>query len=143
MLGNEETANDMVQETFMKLYELGKKGHEPRQVLPWLYKVSGNLCINRLKRTGKKSDRLIGLGIALADSDDPESTYIKRESDERIREIIHQLTPRQQLLILGYQDGLSYRELSLATGIAYNSIGKTLWRTIGIISNKFKDEEDR
>jgi len=33
-----------------------------------------------------------------------------------------------------YQDGLSYREMSEASGISINSVGKTLWRVIEKLS---------
>ena len=42
------------------------------------------------------------------------------------------------MLLLMYQDGLSYKEMSGATGIALNSIGKTLWRTIEKVSEMIK-----
>ncbi len=49
-----------------------------------------------------------------------------------------ELEPKYQMLMLLYQDGLSYKEMSEATGIPFNSVGKTLWRSIDKVSQKIK-----
>jgi RNA polymerase sigma factor (sigma-70 family) len=73
---------------------------------------------------------------------DPEKMLINSESKIIIRNIIDQLPAREKMLILMYQDGFSYKELSGATGIAFSSVGKTLWRTIDLISDKLKKIEN-
>jgi RNA polymerase sigma factor (sigma-70 family) len=140
-LGQEEIARDKTQEAFVRLLEMKRKGHEPQHILAWLYKVSGNLCLNHLKKHSRNKAKLMSLGIKIQGPEDPESIYIKTESKDMIRKFIDQLEPRQKMLILGYQDGLSYKELSLMTGISLNSVGKTLWRTINKISDKIKEIE--
>jgi len=142
MLGNREMAEDLTQETFTGFYELKLKGHQPDKILPWLYKVAGNRCLNHLKKG--KMIRDVNKSIAKPGIEDnnPEKMLIKIESVEMIRNIIDQLKPKQKMLILMYQDGFSYKELSVATGISYNSIGKTLWRTIELISGKIKEAEN-
>jgi len=139
MTGDEESARDKTQETFIKLFELMKKGYEPGQPGAWLYKVSGNLCLNHAKRAGNYRKVVHKMGLARIEHENPETGYIKKESIETIRNIINELDPGQRMLILLYQDGLSYKELSQATGIAVNSVGKTLWRTINLISKKIKE----
>jgi len=117
MMGKMETAQDVSQETFTRLYELSQKGHQPEKILPWLYKVAGNLCMNQLKR-GKmirKKEELMQLNDV--EYNNPEKMFINSESGELIRNIIDQLPVRQKMLILMYQDGFSYKELSSATGM--------------------------
>jgi len=139
MTGDEETARDKAQETFIKLYELMQKDHIPQQMVPWLYKVSGNLCLNELNRIKMMKEKRNKININTGtEHDNPESSFIKNESAEMIRELIDHLGHRQRILILMYQDGLSYKELSQATGIPYNSIGKTLWRIIDQVSEQIK-----
>jgi RNA polymerase sigma-70 factor (ECF subfamily) len=142
LLGNEETARDITQEAFIRLFELQERGHVPRQILAWLYKVSANLSMNHLGRRKRGKEKLVRMGIGKPGDDDPETIYIKLESEDRIRSIIEELKPKHKMLILGYQDGLSYKELSLVTGIALNSVGKTLWRTIGLISKRLNEFEN-
>lgn len=142
MVGNTETAKDISQETFTKLYELSLSGHEPEKISSWLYKVAGNKCLNHLKR-GKMlrniKETIDEQGI---EYNNPEKMLIKNESTEMIRTIIEELKPKQKMLILMYQDGFSYKELAESTGIPFNSIGKTLWRTIDLVSQKLKDIEN-
>jgi DNA-directed RNA polymerase specialized sigma24 family protein len=37
---------------------------------------------------------------------------------------------------------MSYREMSVATGMPVNSVGKTLWRIIDKIAETLKNEND-
>lgn len=142
MIGDMEIAKDISQETFTKLYELSLKEHHPDKILSWLYKVAGNRCLNHLKRGKMIRNVNRELDQPGIEYDNPEKMFIKNESIETIRNIINQLKPKQKMLILMYQDGFSYKELAKATEIPYNSIGKTLWRTIDLLSQKLKDIEN-
>ena len=142
MTGNMEIAKDISQETFTKLYELSLKEHQPDKILSWLYKVAGNRCLNHLKRGKMIRNVNRELDQPGIEYDNPEKMFIKNETIETMRNIINQLKPKQKMLILMYQDGFSYKELAKATEIPYNSIGKTLWRTIDLLSQKLKDIEN-
>ena len=76
----------------------------------------------------------------MADRDihDPESILLRKEQKELLHRSLEQLRPEQRMLLLMYGDGLSYSEMSEATGIPLNSLGKTLWRSIERIANNIK-----
>jgi len=102
----------------------------------WLYKVAGNLCLNALKKKKHREDIETLLDIKTIENTTPENILIEDEKRMLVQNGIVQLKPENRILILMYQDGLSYQEISEATGIKYNSVGKTLWRVkpIGYIS---------
>lgn len=143
MLGKMEIAQDITQETFTKLYELSLKGHQPEKLLPWLYKVSGNLCLNHQKRKKIFREKIESQQIRDVEYNNPEKIYIKNEAGKQIRYIVDQLPGKQKMLILMYEDGFSYGELAKATGMELNSVGKTLWRTIKFIADKMKENENQ
>ncbi len=139
MLGNHENAMDITQETFIKLYER-IKGHvsEIENTRAWLYKVAGNLCLNALNTKSHQSEIRNRIENQSIDHSTPEKILLEIEKTRMLKNVLAQLTPKNQLLIFMYQDGLSYKEMSAGTGIKLNSLGKTLWRIIDQISETVK-----
>ena len=130
-LNSRESALDIAQETFIKYYErMNHRGKEIENTKAWLYKVAGNLCLNAIHKKTRHSQIELGLQGNPVETSTPESLLINDENAALVRIIIGQLKPESRLLILMYQDGLSYREMSEASGISINSVGKTLWRVI-------------
>lgn len=138
-LNNREKAMDVAQETFIKLYQQMNKGdYHIQNPKAWLYKVAGNLSLNQIKRSNQHTDILEQIDYSSTEKSNPESQFITKENTLRVRKAINLLKPQHQMLVLLYQDGLSYKELSEATGIALSSVGKTLWRNIETISQTIK-----
>ncbi len=44
LLKDEKLAEDIVQDTFMKIYQQGQKGYIPDSFKPWMYKIATNCC---------------------------------------------------------------------------------------------------
>ena len=138
-----ESAKEVTQEAFIKLYErMGQGGTEVQNSRAWLYKVAGNLSMNLKKKNARRESINASLYENAGASASPEEVLIHHENLERIKEIIDQLKPRDKFLILLYQDEMSYREMSVATGMPVNSVGKTLWRIIDKIAETLKNEND-
>jgi RNA polymerase sigma-70 factor (ECF subfamily) len=134
-LQSRDRAQDTVQETFIKLYErMNNKGNDIENTRAWLYKVASNLCMNSLDSTKRHSEIENLLDSKSVETSTPEHIFIEDERRMLVQMAIGQLKPENQMLILMYQDGLSYREISEATGIKFNSVGKTLWRAIDKLS---------
>ena len=134
-LNSRESALDIAQETFIKYYErMNQQGKEIENTKAWLYKVAGNLCLNAIHNKNRHNEIELGLHGNPVETSTPESLLINDENTALVKNFIGQLKPQSRLLILMYQDGLSYREMSEASGIPINSVGKTLWRIIGKIS---------
>jgi RNA polymerase sigma-70 factor (ECF subfamily) len=139
VLNSREGALDAVQETFIKYYERMKQGgSEIENNRAWLYKVAGNLCINAVNKKTRHNQIEGSLDVPFIDNSNPEDILIDTEKNNLVRNAIRQLTPENRLLIMMYQDGLSYREISEATGIKYTSVGNTLWRAIDKMTENIK-----
>jgi len=142
-VNNRETAGDIAQETFLKLYQrMSNIGYSIENTNAWLYKVAGNLCLNSIKSNNRQGTKIDIKSTDCIEVINPEENLIARERTERIRLAIEQISPKHRMLIFMYQDGLSYKEMSNATGIPFNSIGKTLWRCIDKISRTLKNSKN-
>jgi RNA polymerase sigma-70 factor (ECF subfamily) len=138
-VGNDEKAGDLTQDTFLKLLQRmrtsSKNIENPKS---WLYKVAANLSINSINTNKRREVKAAGIISSETVNSNPESIYISNETQSAVRDIISKLKPEKRTLLLLYQDGLSYKEMSDVTGIPVNSIGKTLWREIANISKMIK-----
>lgn len=140
--GDHELSKDITQDVFMKLYSLHAQNHIPENVNAWLYKVAGNTCINRACEKRRKDKIIEALNKPVIEKSNPESIFIHDEDRALIRNAINKIKMQNRLLILMYQDGLSYKAMSEATGIPLSSIGKTLWRSIEKISTIITNMEN-
>lgn len=104
MLRDLAEAEDVAQETFVKLWRSGLAGRDPRQVTGWLYRTSTRLGIDRLREGRRRGVRL---------SDDPtaqDSDSLAPASDEA-------LATRQQLLLLAAELPADELEMALLSRI--------------------------
>jgi RNA polymerase sigma-70 factor (ECF subfamily) len=139
LLNSREGAQDVTQETFIKFYErMNQQGSEIENNRAWLYKVAGNLCLNSLNKKSRHGEITHTLEIPAIENSNPENILIQNEKYFLIRNAILQLKPENRVLVMMYQDGLSYKEISEATGIKSNSVGSTLWRIINKMSENIK-----
>lgn len=141
-VADRERAGDLTQDTFLKLYQRMKNGDQSiENTRAWLYKVAGNTCLNEVGKSLRRSEISLDLPVENAERQTPETLLMEQETTNLLRKFIHQQKPQHQMLLLMYQDGLTYKEMAEATGIPLNSIGKTLWRNIEKISNAIKQME--
>ncbi len=141
LTGDAAEADDIAQETFIRLYrqspvKLG--GRSPAgqvQARPdgrehnlggWLYRVAVNLGYNALRSARRRT--VYEQADDLAMPPDPEAAVVRHDERRRVQEVLAELPPQQaQLLTLRYA-GLSYKELALALDVAPTSIGTLLAR---------------
>lgn len=138
-VGDDDLAGDLCQDTFIKLYQRmtssNKQIENPRA---WLYKVATNLCLNSNKVSQRRNTIKSNLPVTGIEVETPETVLLAKESADTLRDLLYRLKPENRMLLLLYQDGLSYQEMSDATGIPLNSVGKTLWRSIAKLSEIVK-----
>ena len=116
-----EEAREMAQEAFIRAYIHLPELKEPEKFKEWLKQIAVNLCKMRL-RSRASLRRRVGESVSL---DSPEARSVpdpffrpdeeleRREMEEIVKEALNKLPPKsQQILILFYIDGLSYREIA-------------------------------
>ncbi len=120
MLGNTELAEDIVQETFWRVWRRSTSFTIGRgQVAGWIFGIAHNLCIDELRRQRArpvvvKSDHE---DQAMLEQPDPQgdvaSTAVERERRRIILQALAQIPPEQrEVLELAYFGGLSQSEIA-------------------------------
>jgi RNA polymerase sigma-70 factor (ECF subfamily) len=124
--GDPELAQDLAQETFLRLL---RRGALPESPGAWLASVAMNLLRNEKSKQARRR-RLDSPGRAIgAHSEGPEPPEPERgEERKRARAALDRLPERERDLLLLRAEGLSYRELADALGLADASVGTLLAR---------------
>jgi RNA polymerase sigma-70 factor (ECF subfamily) len=126
LTGDAATADDMAQETFIRLYRHPLPPGREHNVGGWLYRVAVNLGYNALRAARRRTS--YEQAVEADRPPDPEAATVQLDERDRARAALAQLPPQQaQLLMLRYA-GLSYKELALALDVATASIGTLLAR---------------
>jgi RNA polymerase sigma-70 factor, ECF subfamily len=128
ILGDKAEAEDLALETFWRLYKNPPKSSE--NLVGWLYRVAANLGINSLRSRNRRNyyEASSDVGTQGELFPNPEDEIERLELLEKVQiTLVRMKSISAQLLILRHS-GLSYSELSQATGIRFSSIGKMLSR---------------
>ncbi len=137
LLGNQEDAEDITQETFIKAWEHCAK-LRPKTVRSWLLKCAQNLCFNLLKRhkfqvslTEGDETELEALMHTNTDSSNPspDEIVIKQELKEFVRCAISKLPPDMRVIIIMKElDGMSFKEIAKVTKQPEGTVKSTAFR---------------
>lgn len=119
-----ERARDVVQDTFIRLYkqdvEMVKGG-----LKTWLYTV----CRNRALDVLRKEKRLVVVDDEMFkyNASDILSPDKQVDQDERISQLMGYLETlsenQREVILMKFQDGMSYQEISDATGLTTGNVG--------------------
>lgn len=129
LIGDENYAMDITQETFFKLYGYMNSSNTIENPKAWLYRVASNISKNHLKRTFTFNRIIKGIK-ANSQYDNIESDLINKEKKVLMRKALKKLSSKEQTMLQLYQDGFSYAEIAEIMNIKKTTIGKTLSRAI-------------
>lgn len=129
-LGNAEEAEDLVQETFLRVYRNRRAYQKVAKFSTWIYTIAGNLAKTELrKRKRRKFFSISDLGYNEKDYDisdeayNPEKDVDSRMKEEIIHREINQLSPKfRQVILLRDVQQLSYEEISQIVNIPLGTV---------------------
>lgn len=127
LLGDEDAARDVVQETFLRLCVQNCKDLESR-LAEWLFTVCRNRALDVLRKESRMS-RLSEEHVQQRTSPQPGPVELaeRRDSAARVLDLLDTLPPNQQEVIrLKFQNGFSYQEISRISGHSVSNVGYLL-----------------
>jgi len=141
MLGDEDQAKDVVQETMVTIWEKLKKIKTAEVYKTWIYRVVVNKCYDEMRRrkrnpefvTDEQSWKLISNRI----SEGPSAALENNETSRIIRILTEKLSPRQKaVFVLSELEGMSNDEISGITGISKSAVKANLYHARKTISQR-------
>ncbi len=123
---NREDALDIVQETFLRLYQKVHLFRKGQNFQNWLLQVAKNLCIDYHRKNYSKSknyDRekpIEEMNLALSDEKDP---YLSSDLKGIFSECLKKLATKQRLIfVMKHYNQLEYQEIAQILGIALGTV---------------------
>ena len=144
MLCDEEEAKDMVQETFIRVWQSIKGFDTQKTFSTWVYTIASRLCIDRLKRARKvvalPEDELVLRRFA-SDGDEQLSLENK-EWVSIVRTLAENLSDKQRLVFTLCQlEGLPSAEVEQITGLDARQVKSNLYVARQTIRKRLNDLE--
>jgi RNA polymerase sigma-70 factor (ECF subfamily) len=142
MLGNEQDAQDVHQEAFLKAYRHLSNFRFECSFYTWLYRIVTNLCLDALRRRKSRREDAATVTDASGDtidllsnvSDDraganPELELRRKTLNMRIQDALDLLTPRERMVFeLKHYQGLKLRAIGEMLQTTEETAKNTLFR---------------
>ena len=143
LLNDGDRARDAVQEAFIKLCRQPREKVQDR-VLPWLFRVVRNQCLNMLKKEKRMSYLESPDTWVAADDRATSQTRDRRKQDTiaSLFELVENLPVRQrELVYLKFQQDFTYREISRVTGLTVSNVGFILHQAVNSLKKQWESLE--
>jgi RNA polymerase sigma-70 factor (ECF subfamily) len=136
MTGNEQDAEDVVQEAFLKAYRSLDQFEDRSQVGSWLYRIAANCAFDVLRKRQRRDNRHDSLDEEDApelhsDGPGPERLALGADVQRHMEAALERMSPRERAaFVLRHFEGRSVKEIELALGIDTTSVKQSVCRAV-------------
>jgi RNA polymerase sigma-70 factor (ECF subfamily) len=136
--GNKAVAEELAQETFLKVYKASRRYRPKARFSTWLFKIATNVCLNELRRPvyrhrveslDQRTENVAGAKaakVAAMQQESPHTMLVHQEQQEMVYKAIEQLPEKQRAaLLLRIEGEFSYGEIGQQINRSENHV-KTL-----------------
>jgi RNA polymerase sigma-70 factor (ECF subfamily) len=132
ILGDEDQAKDVVQETMVTIWQKLKKIKSPEVYKSWMYRIVVNKCYDKLRIRRRNpefvADELTWAHISNRISEDTSSDLENDETAQIINQLTNKLSPKQKVVfILSELEDMQSDEISEITGLSKSAIKANLY----------------
>lgn len=121
MLSSRQEAEDVVQDTFLRVYKNLDRYDDTMKFSTWIYRIATNLCIDRLRKRKPsysldaettEHEGLDGYSMIPSDNRTPESETLLSEMQATVHKAIDNLPAKyKSVMVLRYLQDLSLQEI--------------------------------
>ncbi|MGJ8642616.1 MAG: RNA polymerase sigma factor [Luteolibacter sp.] len=134
-----ETAEDIVQEAFLRLHSHWDEVRQPR---PWLFRCVRNLALNHLRKDKRNTPIDVYAESSKeweAPTPDPEVALGKLEAIGNLQLLIAELPePDRTLVSLKYLSDLRYDQIATQTNLSVSNVGYKLHHTLKSLASSLR-----
>lgn len=145
MVGDYDSALDLTQEVFIKIYGSLARYRSEFKFSTWIYKIAHNVAIDHLRRSSTRNQSLMsesdGVEYELplkSSRPSPEQESERRERRIEIETVVSQLPHAyRDLILLRHSQDLSYDEIAEVTGLPLGTVKNRLFRAREMMREQF------
>jgi len=142
LLKNDMDAEDIVQETLVRLWERKEKLHEYRSAAAFAITITRNLCFDKIKSKGYRTNEVLENDIEQQELN-PYMITKEKNTFQLINKLINNL-PENQRMVIHLRDIEHYElnEISKLTGLTPNNVRVSLSRARKSIRKQLENKYD-
>ena len=148
MVGDYESALDLTQEIFIKVYSSLSRYRAEFKFSTWIYKIAHNAAVDHLRRTATREQSLVvghdGDQFDLpveSGRPSPEQESERKERRGEIESVVRTLPGNyRELIILRHSQDLSYEEIVEVTGLPLGTVKNRLFRAREMMRQQFVEK---
>ncbi len=133
-----ETAEDVTQNVFLKIWEECKKFHQ-ENLKGLIYTMGNNLFLNKLKRK-KTHQNFVLNSTEVYQVESPEFVLETKEFDKRLQSLLGKLNPDDRATFLMNRiDKKKYHEIADQLGISIKTVEKRIHKVLVFLRSEIKE----
>lgn len=148
MVGDYESALDLTQEIFIKVYSSLRRYRPEFKFSTWIYKIAHNAAVDHLRRSSTREQSIINgsesdtfeLPIE-SGRPSPEQESERKERRIEIEAVVRTLPSNyRELIILRHSQDLTYDEIVEVTGLPLGTVKNRLFRAREMMRQQFVEK---
>jgi RNA polymerase sigma-70 factor, ECF subfamily len=139
MTGNEQDAEDVVQESFLRAYRQLGRFESRANFGTWLYRIVSNCSVDLMRSKQARHDQVRGdsidqegaMELPAADMPGPERIAESAEIERRVQRALQELSPLERAAFtLRHYEGRSIDEISNTLGLGTSAAKHSVFRAV-------------
>ena len=114
-----DAANDLLQETFLKVWQNLHKFREKSQISTWIYRIAVNTCLTYLRKEKRQLKEELTINIIENKTEDISD---KQEQVSLLYTCIAKLEENERLIITMVMDEVTYPEIAEISGVSEGNL---------------------
>ena len=154
---NADSAEDLLQETFLRVWIRAEQWNERGTVKAWLFQISTNLALNSLRSAIRRRETPLDSKTELGEDDDsfvpswmidsitpsPETALEYAERSAMLRKLVDGLPEeKRELIRLVYEADMEVKEAAQKMGIPEGTAKSRLYYSTRYLAREWRNQED-
>ncbi|WP_135556843.1 RNA polymerase sigma factor [Paenibacillus cymbidii] len=138
-----ETAEDIAQEVFLRLYRTIAGYRGEARFTTWLYRIAANTAADYMRRQRRRPGTVLLDRVKewLGDRrEEPEAAVLRKERQVSVQELLARLPEKYRLVLYLYHyRQLSYEEIGAICGLPVKTVETRLYRGRSMLKTKWQE----
>ncbi len=124
-------AEDIIQETFLALFQHLRRGKSRQNLRGWLFRVAHNLALKKHQRLRQDSQNI---PESIDPAPNPEDRLATSQTQERLAAVLRALPEQNRRCLYLRAEGLRYREIAKILNMSLGAVALCLERALAHIA---------
>jgi len=142
IVGNRQTAEDLVQDVFMRMLRYRTTFRDDVAFGPWMFRIARNACTDHLRRVAREGGPHATSATSVEDLPSNDGSIAEEEDDraELVRRALLSLPlERREVLVLSRYEFKTYDEIAHALGCSVGAVKLRAHRAIKQLREAYMD----